>query len=274
MKIQTRYFGYNYSYLSDYYEGKHASSEHIHHFIEVLCVLEGEIEVTVSGVTELAKKGDAVIIFPFQPHGYQTPQYCKTWICLISPTWVSDFFPRDTFYVPERNVFTPLPAIFSYITEKSPVAYWLAPQKTPGEAMYRRIKALFYTILEDFLQNVAISSSVLNADVLSKVYLYINEHYQEDLTVKGVAASIGYTPNYVSSCLSVVPGANFRAILNSARVEHAKKLLVSTDMRIADVALDSGFSSENVFYGIFEKHTGKTPRNYRLSKLNEKKPQG
>ena len=98
--------------------------------------------------------------------------------------------------------------------------------------------------------------------------MYIFEHYKENITLKKVAAAIGYTSNYISSCLSVIPKANFRTIINSARVEHAKKLLVSTDMRIVDIALESGFASENVFYGIFEKHTGMTPRKYRLLKKN------
>ena len=271
MKIQRRYFGYNYSYLSDYYEGKHDSSEHIHHFIEISCILEGEIEITVNGVTEFAKMGDVVVIFPFQPHSHHTPEHCKMWISLFSPTWVSEFFPRDTFYIPQKNVFTPSPSTFAYVTEKTPPPYWLPPPKTPKEQTFRRIKALYYALLEDFLQNVTISSSVLNADVLSKVYLYINEHYTEsDLTVKKVAVAIGYTPNYISACLSVIPNANFRTILNSARVENAKQLLITTDMKISDIALESGFSSENVFYGIFEKHVGKTPRQYRISKKDHK----
>ena len=271
MIIQKRYFGYNYAYLSDYYKGKHDFPEHLHHFLEVQCVLEGETEITVGDVTELARAGDIVVIVPFQPHSQRTPEYCRLWIGLFSPTWVSDFFSQDNFCVPTQNVFTPSEATFAHIEQKLPPAYWLAPTRKIPIETYRKLKALYCTILEEFLSTVAIGSSTLKTDVLSNVYLYVLNHYQEeDLTLKKVAAAIGYTPNYISSCLSVISGANFRTILNSARVEHAKKLLVSTDMRIVDIALESGFSSENVFYGIFEKHTGQTPRNYRLFQTNRR----
>lgn len=267
MKIQNRYFGYNSSTLSEHHEGKHNYPEHIHQFLEVLCVLEGEIEITVNGVAELAKKGDIAVIFPFQAHSHRTPENCKIWIGMVSPAYVTDILSWDNFYVPQNNVFTPLPSTFAYIEAKLPKqSYWINRPSSISHRRYRKTKAIYYVILEEFFQKVNLTSSSINTGVLSAAYMYINENYKEDLSLKKVAAAIGYAPNYVSSCLSVLPNMNFRKILNSARLEHAKHLLISTDMKIADVALESGFSSENVFYSVFEKHTGMTPRQYRISK--------
>lgn len=271
MKIQQRYFGYNFATLSEHHEGKHDYPEHLHHFLEVLCVLDGEIEITVNGVTELAKKGDIAVIFPFQVHSQNTPEYCKIWVGLISPAYVTDLLSWDNFYVPQKNVFTPRPTTFDYIADVLPKqSYWINRPTSISHRRYRRTKAIYYVILEEFFRNVELTSSSINTSVLSAAYMYIDEHYKEDLSLKTVAAAIGYAPNYVSSCLSGVLGMNFRTILNSARVENAKQLLITTDMKISDIALESGFSSENVFYGIFEKHVGKTPRQYRISKKDHK----
>ena len=267
MQLQTRYFGYNYATLSNYHEGKHDYPEHLHHFIEVLCVLEGEIEVTINGKTEIAQKGDLAVVPSFQPHSYHTPQYCRIWVGLISPTWITDIWSLDKFYTAQRNVFTPSTVAFTYIAEKTPHEHW--KKKTMvRRALFRRLKALYYVIFEEYFDKAAPSDSGVNISAISAVYMYIYDHYRENITLKKVAAEIGYSPNYISSCLSAIPNANFRTILNSARVEHAKNLLVTTDMKIVDIALDSGFLSENVFYGIFEKFVGMTPRQYRLAKRN------
>ena len=268
MRIQKRYFGYTYATLSDYHEGIHDYPEHIHQFLEVLCVLEGEIQVTVNGKTELARKGDIAIVPPFQAHGQHTPNYCKIWVGLISPPWITDFFSWDNFYTADRTVFTPTPSTFAYIIGKLPPAHWIKSVSSLTDEFSRKTKALYYAILEEYFICVKINKSNLNTTALSATYMYVYEHYRESITLKKVAAAIGYTSNYISYCLSVIPNANFRTILNSARIDHAKKLLVNTDMRIVDIALDSGFASENVFYGIFEKHTGMTPRTYRLAKRN------
>ena len=269
MKVQHRYFGYNRATLSEHVEGKHDYPDHLHHFLEVICVLEGEIEITVGGVPQLAKKGDIAVIFPFQVHSQHTLEYCKIWVGMVSPAYVTDILSWENFYVPQMNVFTPRPTTFAYIEDVMPKqSYWVKLPSSISHRRYRRTKAIYYVILEEFFRNIELNTSNLNTGVLSAAYMYINEHYTEDLSLKKVAAAIGYAPNYVSSCLSAIPDTNFRTILNSARVEHAKGLLISTDMRIADIALESGFSSENVFYSIFEKHTGQTPRQYRISKMD------
>ena len=118
MKIQKRYFGYNYATLSDHHEGKHEYPEHIHHFLEVLCVLDGEIQVTVNGITETARKGDIAVVPPFQSHSQYTPDYCKIWVGLISPTWVNDLFSWDNF-IPPKKTFSHHPRLRLRISRKS-----------------------------------------------------------------------------------------------------------------------------------------------------------
>lgn len=269
MKIQTRYSGYNYATFSEYYEGKHGYQEHIHQFLEVHCVLEGETVITVGGAAQVARAGDLVVIFPFQSHSQYTPDYCKIWVGLASISYVNDLLSRDHFCVPDKNVFTPCPTAFAYIKERLPSPHWIKRPSSLTKIRFRITKALYFVILDEFLRQVKITSTSINTTALAATYMYVNEHYREsNLTLKKLATAIGYTPNYLSSCLSSIPNANFRDILNSARVDYAKKQLTSTDKRILDIALESGFSSEAVFYGIFEKFVGMTPRQYRLAKRN------
>lgn len=270
MEIQKRYFGNKHATLSEYHVGKHDYSEHIHHFLEVICVLDGEIEITVDGITEVAKKGDIAVIPSFCPHSQHTENYCNIWIGLVSPVWVAELFFGKTFYKPEKIVFTPSATAFAYITEKMPPEKWVRRGRAMTEDFFRKIKTLYYAIFEEYFTKVEITPFELNDNALAATYVYISEHFKEDLTLKKVAAAIGYSPKHISHCLSEIPGSSFCNILNSARINYASKLLRTTDMTVVDIALKSGFASETVFYGVFKKIKGMTPNQYRsFKKLGE-----
>lgn len=50
---------------------------------------------------------------------------------------------------------------------------------------------------------------------------------------------------------------------NQLRVSHAQRLLSITDMKVIDIALDSGFGSASRFYTVFKQWVGQSPRQYR-----------
>lgn len=47
------------------------------------------------------------------------------------------------------------------------------------------------------------------------------------------------------------------------RVSHAQRLLTTTDMKVVDIALDSGFPSPARFYAAFKRNAGQSPAKYR-----------
>jgi AraC family cel operon transcriptional repressor len=55
-------------------------------------------------------------------------------------------------------------------------------------------------------------------------------------------------------------------VINEARVEHAKRLLGTTDAKVITVALEAGFNNMAHFHRLFAKATGATPRRWRRSR--------
>jgi transcriptional regulator GlxA family with amidase domain len=49
------------------------------------------------------------------------------------------------------------------------------------------------------------------------------------------------------------------------RIWHAQHLLVSSDMKIRDIAQACGFNSPNRFYAAFKSLVGKQPKDFRAS---------
>ena len=66
----------------------------------------------------------------------------------------------------------------------------------------------------------------------------------------------------------MLPDMTFSKLVGSLRIEHAKKLLVSTDYSMLEIALESGFSTDRTFYRVFTEFEGISPGDYR--KLNKK----
>jgi len=263
MYLQIRNFGYDQTMRSQLHEGKHNYENHIHQFLEVMCVLEGSLEVSLNGNRQTANAGDFAVILPFHSHSFHTPEYCKVWVGVFSTDWVHDFIPQDSFTTVESAVFTPSEVTFRYVVEKMPPPCKYRKGKIMLDEKVRTIKALLYAILSEFFPQVKSTTTVLHISALSALYTYIYQHYTEPITIKQAANDLGYTSTYLSHCLSAIPGTNFRSIVNGARIEHAKKLLIKTEKRIIEIAFESGYASESVFYSAFERVMGVTPYQYR-----------
>ena len=63
-------------------------------------------------------------------------------------------------------------------------------------------------------------------------------------------------------------GVNFLTYLTNIRMEHAKKLLLSTSLSIAEVSEQSGYGDYRVFTKVFKKSEGITPSQYRRDFLS------
>ena len=92
---------------------------------------------------------------------------------------------------------------------------------------------------------------------------YINEHFQENLTLKDVASHAGMNASYLSAYFRTNLGIGFYEYLIRQRLSHAVYLLNHTSDSILDIALDSGFSDLKPFYSAFNKYLHISPGKYR-----------
>ncbi|MEO1252721.1 MAG: helix-turn-helix domain-containing protein [Pseudomonadota bacterium] len=100
------------------------------------------------------------------------------------------------------------------------------------------------------------------AAALKRQRLYLTP----DLTLRHLADHLSATPREVSEALNGVGDQSFFEFINRARVEHAKGLLAAApDMKIIEIAFQSGFNSKTAFNESFRKYCGQTPGAYRRS---------
>ena len=76
---------------------------------------------------------------------------------------------------------------------------------------------------------------------------------------------------YVSNFILQLTFKNYYGItpyqyILSRRIDHAKKMLLSTECPINEIAFDSGFNSETALYRAFKIRTGFSPSQWRIYK--------
>ena len=97
------------------------------------------------------------------------------------------------------------------------------------------------------------------------------EYLRADLTLPKLATTVGCSVNNLSQVINSGFGTSFFDYLNRYRIDHARKLLESSnnqDHAILTIALTVGFNSNSAFYSAFKKHVGMTPAQYRQNHLN------
>ncbi|WP_166245471.1 response regulator transcription factor [Paenibacillus turpanensis] len=98
---------------------------------------------------------------------------------------------------------------------------------------------------------------------IAKIKQYIEAHYRENISLKSIAAKFYMNPVYLGQLFRKSYGLYFNEFLLQFRVQEAKKLLRTSELRIYEIAGLVGFSNADYFVTQFEKVEGKTPSEYR-----------
>jgi len=98
---------------------------------------------------------------------------------------------------------------------------------------------------------------------LQQVLDYIQTHLDRDLSLAELAEVINISPTYFASLFKQAIEISPHQYVIQRRVERAKVMLSKTDLAIADIALQVGFSSQSHLNQQFKRLTGMTPKQVR-----------
>ncbi len=227
-----------------------------HSQIELYFVDDGEMEFIVNNHRRTLQAGEMSVALSYDSHAYKTPEYSKSSV-LIIPIYMCESFILAT---------KSKKATYPFILDKAIVKKIKDYINELIREDINEIKKTGYIhlILGIILENVFFESSenVIDTALSSRLLLFINENFSQDLSLDTLSNELGLNKTYISRYFKECFNVGFNQYLTSLRLKNALILMNDGRHNITDCAMESGFSSMRTFYRVFSKEFGCTPKEY------------
>lgn len=126
---------------------------------------------------------------------------------------------------------------------------------------------LYQEMLQIIEQHRKKNASSRRDEVAAEMVEYVRNHLHNPmLSVDDIAAHISMSVNYARQIFKDNFHCSLSDYITNQRIEHAIKLLTTTEWTVADITEQSGFQTKSTFFSVFKRATGMTPNQYRLEK--------
>lgn len=117
------------------------------------------------------------------------------------------------------------------------------------------------TWLEDVINEIAERDFQVNNTII-KAKKYINEHYSEQIKLSDLANRMEVSESHMSRLFKSKINMSFTQYLMSVRIEKAKELMKTTNLKVYEISEKVGYVNAEHFSRLFKQVTGKSPREY------------
>ena len=127
-----------------------------------------------------------------------------------------------------------------------------------GYFMHRIISIERVSVLKEF--------SEPESNLMQLIYQYFERekpYLNPELTLEKLSKDLNSNRTYISKIFKEEMNTNFNNFINDYRVSYAKSLFASQkEMKMNEVAQQSGFNSYSTFFRVFKEQTGVSPQNF------------
>ena len=124
------------------------------------------------------------------------------------------------------------------------------------------ILKLIYILSENSASVIKFTQKSNNHKTIERTLEYINNTLTADLTLESLASAANFNAIYFHKLFKASTGKTLHEYVEEQRIKKSTNLLISTNMTLAQIAYECGFSSQSYFSYAFKKKNGSTPREY------------
>lgn len=257
------------------------NSMHVHHELEMSCVLSGTGCYHVENRDYDMQPGDVFLLPSTDYHGLSVPAgvQMENLVCQFDSSFIWNALENDLDYN-FLLVFFERGGNFSHRLDRSnPATARVAKllqemwQEMREQQLYHelvvkiKLQMIFTEIMRNFdyvdRDKARAPLPKQSIEQLNKVLQYIDEHLGDDIKLSQLAEVAQVSPGYLSELFKRFNGLPPVAYIVNKRVRTAIERIRTTDRSLTDIAMDCGFNNNANFYKAFKKVTGRTPLAYR-----------
>ncbi len=101
-------------------------------------------------------------------------------------------------------------------------------------------------------------------DKLNKVYKYIHENFNKDISLDYASSLVYLSKSGFCHFFLKRTGKNFSKVINEMRIEYACRKLMETDMSVIEICYECGYTSLSNFYKQFKQLKIISPLKYKI----------
>lgn len=238
------------------------STNHTHHFTELLYITKGKGTFIYSNREVPIKEHDLIIINPNIEHTEKSdPDYPLEYIALgiqgLAFSSPDDPVLQVTFfnYKHEQKVY------LSYLNE---LVEEVESQKEDYELVIQNILEI---LLLKMMRKKAFNLEKTSNEKISKdvafIKNYIKQHFREEINLDTLAEVGHINKYYLAHSFKKAFGVSPIEYLIKTRIRESKILLETTNYPISNISTITGFSSQSFFSQSFKRETNLSPSQYR-----------
>lgn len=227
------------------------------HF-DLIFVREGVLPIQEEEQAFEVKAGQSLLLWPGRRH------------------WgTADFSPDLRFYWLHFNLkeapggASPMLSVPQYATVSRPdfleslFRRYLDDQET-GRLLPSYAGLLAWLMLGEIADQRSVCAADRTAAALAgRAMAYIRSHLNHPLTVSGIAAELGYNPEYLNRVFHQVYHHTLTQEIHRSRIGYARYLLLYSSLNVNQIARASGFTDISYFFRLFKRYEGMTAMTFR-----------
>lgn len=261
--------------------GNYSVNSHWHNEVEIIFVEDGEFELIINMESVKLSKGQCICINKGEIHSLKS--ICNTTSIHHAIVFNLDIISSLKYDFCQINYIEPLmngSIKFPLIIDNSSVfgrefigeVLSIITYYNAKSLSYQiTIKACFFKILSLLtIHNQFINSSEVlskskcyKLDLVKKVFQFVDENYSKKIYIEDLANLVNMNSNYFCRFFKSATGKTPIEYINHLRVEHASKLLITSNDKIMDICFNVGFDNFSYFIKIFKQYKSCTPSQYR-----------
>lgn len=249
---------------------------HWHEEMELICVMDGTVQIQVLSEKYDCQQGDLIIIPPGAVHQIQQIEDKSAFyfnilfkFSLLEPDEESYMFKK--YFSPllvENGMEHYLPANSSLNTELFPIInHLIVEREKKYDCQELVIKANLFFVIEKLQEALKkdFSSQKTSAQIsrLKPLITKLEEEFGEDISVQEAADICAMSETYFMKFFKKMTGMTFVEYLNTLRLEKAQFMLKNTPKSVSQISEDCGFHNFSYFIRSFKAHFGITPKQCR-----------
>ena len=203
-------------------------------------------------------------------HGFSWHRNSRGWVITIADSYLHHLLERDAdlhplFRAPRAVALPDAPEVETRINSLARELAWSGPgQRAAVEALllWLMVQALRHATLSDS----SVSSGGRQARLVARLRERIEQRFRDREPVAAHARALGVSETALRHACARVASLSPAAILDERALLEARRLLLYSNLSVAEVGYAVGIDDPAYFSRFFARHTGRSPRDWRAAR--------